>query len=121
MVFFYGETVNGIPNGKGKMVYQDNSTYIGDFRHGRRTDKGKYTKIDLETGKKYFYLGSWLNDQKSGFGKEIDLLGNVYEGSFKEDKYHGFGKYIYKDGVVYSGKFEKGMKWGYGLCKWPDA
>lgn len=34
--FFYGETVNGIPNGKGKMVYQDNSTYIGDFRHGRR-------------------------------------------------------------------------------------
>jgi hypothetical protein len=34
--FYYGECTNGIPNGKGKMVYQDDSTYIGDFRHGRR-------------------------------------------------------------------------------------
>jgi hypothetical protein len=34
--FYYGECINAIPNGKGKMVYQDDSTYIGDFRHGQR-------------------------------------------------------------------------------------
>ncbi len=33
---YYGECINAIPNGKGKMVYLDSSTYIGDFKHGRR-------------------------------------------------------------------------------------
>lgn len=41
--------------------------------------------------KKQFYEGSWVQDQRSGFGVLVDEDGEVYRGGWKNDKQEGAG------------------------------
>lgn len=68
---YEGPIVNGIlcyrgncMNGKGAQVfYGGRSTYVGEFKDGKKHGRGKYTYPEHEE-----YNGSWVNDYKEGAG-----------------------------------------------------
>lgn len=67
-------------DGKGTYVYNDNSSYSGDFKAS----------------------------QADGYGKCNYRNGNSYEGHWKNHEYHGEGIFINTEGVVTKGIWEKG-------------
>lgn len=71
-----------------KLVYLDNSVYIG-FTN----------ELNLRDGK----------------GKLTLPCGTTYEGGFKNDRYHGYGVLLYENGTQYKGEFKDGMRCGKGV------
>ena len=62
-VKFKGEIVNGVPDGKGTMVFPKGGKYVGEFKRGDFNGHGSYTWYD---GRKY--VGEWKN------GKHLNLI-----------------------------------------------
>ena len=93
---YEGEWANDYQDGHGTMkwnsVNEGESEYIGDFKQGKKTGKGKYTQG-----------------------------GNVYEGDFVDGQFHGHGKYYFvESGKTYEGDFEQNKMQGKGKMTWPD-
>ena len=44
--FYDGETKQGLPHGKGKMVWQNGDIYEGMFKNNKRNGMGKRTNAD---------------------------------------------------------------------------
>ena len=86
---YEGETIKGIPNGYGYILFTNGDTFEGEF-------------VD----------GEYIN------GRYIFKSGSVYDGSFNNEKLNGFGVFKYSSGHVYSGNFKKGLKEGQGTYKW---
>lgn len=63
--FFVGRLLKGDLD-SGKMVYANGTTYVGEFKNGKRNGKGSLVYAD---GSKY--EGGWLDDQEHGAGKLI--------------------------------------------------
>ena len=55
---------------------------------------------------------------KNGFGKEYDILGNIYEGNFYLNVREGKGRLIYENGDIYRGDFSNGVREGQGHMIW---
>ncbi len=77
---YQGETVQGIPNGKGRFLLPNGTKYDGE----------------------------WAEGKPDGRGIVIYPSGCAYKGSFKAGKKDGFGKYRSPDGKITSGLWEKG-------------
>ena len=107
---YEGEKRNGIPHGKGSLIFHDGSTYIGVFRFGKIHGKGEW--VFAATGNKY--IGDLVNGKFHGQGLYIYSYGDRYEGRFQENQFHGFGKYTYSNGSSYEGDFIKGKAHGQG-------
>jgi hypothetical protein len=82
--FINGRVFNGTYDhgrlGKGKMIYEDGSVYIGPFRDDQRNGQGTYTFRD----------------------------GSVYKGSFVNDSMHGDGAMRWPNGSSYKGEWVRG-------------
>jgi hypothetical protein len=105
---YTGNLKNGKREGKGKIVYTDESFYEGEFkdndRHGIGIFKfkdGTYYKGEFKNAKLY---GWGVLDQKS--------KGQKYDGEFLDGQKSGWGKETYKDGSFYEGEWKYGRKWG---------
>ncbi|CAD8085927.1 unnamed protein product [Paramecium sonneborni] len=61
-----------------------------------------------------YYQGPFVNYQKEGFGRQIDMDGSLYEGTFKNNVKQGKGRQISCDGSVYEGNFDDNEYDGYG-------
>lgn len=61
---FVGYFTDGLPNGKGKYVFQNGSSFEGTWNMGKKEGEGKYTF--LISGKKMVQKGFWLNDEYFG-------------------------------------------------------
>jgi hypothetical protein len=60
------------------------------------------------------YIGDWSNDKFNGYGRFIDVQGNIYEGIF-ENNLMKEGKYETLNGMyLYKGSWLNGKKHGYG-------
>ena len=91
----------------------------------------------------FFIEGNFIDDELDGFGKTVNINGEMYEGEFKqgiregrgklilsnEDRFEGnfvkgklegYGKFISKDGEVYEGEFINGIPNGKGYKKYKD-
>jgi len=80
---YVGEaTLMGVPQGNGKLIYDETST-----------DGAIY------------YEGEWENGVKQGQGIQIWVTGDKYEGTWKDDLYYGPGKYSWSDGEFFQGTF----------------
>lgn len=77
---YKGDTIQGVPNGKGSFL--------------------------LPNGTKY--NGEWVEGKPEGRGIVIYPGGGAYKGNFKAGKKDGFGKYRSPDGKITSGLWEKG-------------
>ena len=128
-------------NGRGTMVFPNNSQYIGYWKHSKPNGYGQYIsqnndvffgewngynikercKILYNNNAKYD--GSVTVKQKSvvemeilkcGFGKYDLPNDDFYQGEFKNDLFNGKGKYISIEGTIYICEFIDGKKNGKG-------
>jgi hypothetical protein len=100
--YYDGEWNNGLPNGFGRLIYDDGSVYEGCFENGCAECKdalfvknnGTFYKGEVKGSKangfgtlhteKFYYKGHWLNDLPHGEGQEVYMRGQLphYEGNF---------------------------------------
>jgi hypothetical protein len=97
---YSGEMENGVPHGKGLMIYnRDNpngwQTYEGDFKEGIREGDGKMTYSKFG-----YYKGGFKNWARDGYGEYHYSNGSIYKGQWRYNVKHGSGKLINKNGVV---------------------
>lgn len=109
---YEGECLNGMPHGKGVMIYLDNGgMYDGEFIFGQKQGRGKFVIADLT------YEGYFNNDMMEGFGKCIWIDGRSYTGTWLHNKMEGKGVFTWPDGTNYEGEYEGNLKHGFGVLK----
>ena len=74
-LFFEGEHINGIRNGKGK-IYDINNMLIFEGEYVNGEPNGFFKEYDFFSGKLIFE-GKYLNGKKNGKGKEYNHIGNL--------------------------------------------
>ena len=85
-----------------------NEIYCGDInREGQKHGFGKLINISMER------IGSWKNNQFTGWGREVRKTGEIIEGKFIGGVLNGKG--IYKDAkLLYVGNFINNIRHGKG-------
>lgn len=66
------------------------------------------------------YIGSYLNDKKSGHGVFKYDTGQQYSGAYYLDKRHGYGEMIWEDGAFYKGYWINNLMEGEGIYGFQD-
>ncbi|MCX7955100.1 MAG: hypothetical protein N3A01_07920 [Bacteroidales bacterium] len=79
-------------NGKGKYIFDNGTTYEGEFKKG----------------------------QLNGYGKLVDPYNNTYIGFFKNNKFDSVGMFLKNDGSKYIGQFKDGKRNGLGTQYYSD-
>lgn len=102
---YFGQILNGKPNGKGKLEYKNGDVYEGDFLDGARNGQGVFR---CEDGT--IYDGTFRNNEFSGRGIIYDRLGvsvSLYgeESIFKNGV--PTGKIKLQPRVKYGNKYEE--------------
>ena len=90
--------------------------YEGDMKNGKRHGKGTCHYADGDT-----YVGNWIDNLPSGYGKYTTKGGGWYRGQLHQGKFHGKGTYHYESGDVYSGDFVDNQPEGKGLMRWKQG
>lgn len=129
---YTGYLVDGFFHGKGKMVWNNGSSYDGDWDHGTIHGSGTYIYSDggkyvgqFQNGKRhsygtYFfpngavYDGEWVSGERTGYGTMCWSNGDVYEGQWQNSKRNGQGTLTYADGAVYTGPWVDNERSGQG-------
>ena len=130
---------NSVPEGKGKIKFENGEYYEGDFKKGEMTGEGTFKFSDntiyngrLENG--FFngkgkmkwengieYNGGFVDSALCGNGKIINnVQKEKYEGNFDKNEFHGYGTYYFNNGDEYEGNFEYGIKRGKGIYRKND-
>ena len=94
---YVGQVVNGLPEGKGIMHWNDGDIYDGEWRNDRCEGKGIYY-WNSGPGKGDRYEGDFRNGKREGKGIYYYNNGDIYEGDFRNDKKEGKGIYYYNNG-----------------------
>ena len=63
----------------------------------------------------YRYEGDWLDDDRTGYGREVRENGDVYEGQFVQSRRHGHGRYLSVRGEEYDGGWLHDQRSGQGV------
>ena len=96
-------------DGKGTMVFDGSTKYIGDFVSGRMQGQGI---LYFASGDKY--LGAFVNQQREGQGKYVFANGNQYTGTFRQSKFNGEGTMTFSNGDKYAGQWNDDQPHGQG-------
>lgn len=81
-------------------VFEDGSSYRGQWLAGRMHGEGVHTLADGEV-----YEGSFAAGVRDGKGKVVRADGAEYDGFWKGGMYHGEGRYLSPKGNVYEGEW----------------
>ena len=107
---YFGDFINGIPEGKGKEI-NDLYEYEGEFKKGKKNGRGKI--IYKDTGD--WYDGNFLNNNFNGEGHYYwKKNGYEYIGNYVNGIIQGKGVYKYGEKATYKGEFKNGVKEGNG-------
>ncbi|MFD0959950.1 stalk domain-containing protein [Paenibacillus chungangensis] len=87
-IAYEGDSVDGMPHGKGKYFYKGTLLYEGEVVNG------------VIEGNGIMYDASYPD--------------SYYEGKFSNNRFHGFGKTIYNNGSYHIGEYADGMRKGEG-------
>ena len=143
-VEYSGETKNGKPHGKGKLIEINTGKllYFGDWKDGKRHGKGKEITVQRFDA---IYEGDFVEDRWEGKGvryylgrrTEGDFVNNQpngkiiatcirdkwmdYEGDIVEDRYTGYGKLYHRGKLRYEGEILREAFNGYGTEYLPDG
>jgi hypothetical protein len=112
---YYGEwDINkNVKHGRGIQIWPDGAKYIGYWKEGKASGKGKLYHADGD-----IYEGNWSDDKPNGYGIYTHADGTRYEGEWKNDKQNGKGKEFWPDGAIYDGQYIDGKKNGTGTFTW---
>jgi ankyrin repeat protein len=86
---YVGETLEGIPFGKGSLRFADGSKYVGHVFNFVRHGKGRMTYNNGQ-----IYDGQWVEDQREGKAFFTDERNAMYLGTFKNDEQTGDKKLV---------------------------
>ena len=84
------------------------AVYEGDMLNGMRHGFGRLTTL------KYVRLGTWRDDQFTGWGRESRRNGDILEGKFIDGRVTGKGILKNAKGNLYVGDFVESRRHGYG-------
>ena len=120
---YEGEAVGNIPNGKGKLTFDNGDFYEGEFLDGNFHGNGKIYITGIGSCD-----GLWVKNQfvKGKFTAESNRLPNheagaVYEGNFDYFILNGQGKMIHPNGEIHEGEFSNCRLNGKGKITLPDG
>lgn len=113
---YVGDVVEGMREGKGRLVLENGDIYEGYWKKGVKSGHGIYIYAD---GMKY--NGNWENDRMNGIGSLMLPDGSFYYGEFKNGQMTGVGMFRYSDGAVYEGEWKEGMWHGKGVFRLTDG
>lgn len=89
-----------IPERRGRIRWEDGSTYSGQWQNGKMHGRGVMKWPDGSS-----YVGEWNSGRRSGFGTYTWKSGSKYMGSWKDNRKHGPGIAVYADGSIQQGIF----------------
>ena len=78
---YEGQAIDGVPNGKGRLTWDNGVFYDGDFVNGQFHGNGSYFVSDYA-----LYEGQWVMGAFTGKGKITYLNGETYEGEVLNGK-----------------------------------
>lgn len=113
---YEGEFRNGRIEGKGKLLLPDGSLYEGNFKDETFHGRGKMVYEDGST-----YIGDWSFGYREGQGSLVYPDGTEYLGEFEGDEIHGEGSMVLSSGESYSGSWEHGQTSGFGAINRLDG
>lgn len=98
----------------GKLSWNNNNLYIGEFSVGKRHGFGYF-----EWNNGTIYYGDFIENALYGWGNMEFASGDYYEGTFMNGERHGWGMYFWhdKDGNItdrYIGEWRHNNREGYG-------
>ena len=131
-VIYEGELYNGLREGRGVCVYNNDMVYEGEWQldkeHGYGTSwtgdkrriiyQGEWERGRIHGQGKYYY---YENSNKSSDDSHPSKIQSRYEGEFRENLRHGNGMYVLPDGSTYNGQWQNGNMTGRGTFTWPDG
>ncbi len=95
-------------NGYGKITYQNEEYYEGEFTKGKLNGKGKAVTS------KVTYEGVFKEDNFHGLIKQSYPDGTIFEGHYQEGILDGDAKVIYTNGEIVEAPFKDGIQQGKG-------
>ena len=113
---YVGEYRDGKRNGQFTVTYADGDTYVGDFRDNVFNGQGTYTYADGDK-----YVGEYKDDKVHGQGTEILTDGTTYVGDYRDGKRNGQFTVTYADGDTYVGDFKDNVFNGQGTYTYADG
>lgn len=117
---FVGNMRRGVPHGKGRYLYDDQSIWEGIYVGGELNGPGKIINMNWSGGISSVYVGELKAASYSGYGQEIQFADSgdtlsIYKGEFLNDERHGSGvlkQFKYGGVTQVAGNFEEGMLTG---------
>ncbi|HYC44652.1 MAG TPA: hypothetical protein VED01_04110 [Burkholderiales bacterium] len=113
---YEGEHRDGVPHGRGVMIWPNGERYDGQWVNGERHGRGA-----MVSASGYRYTGEWRQDKITGRGEMISPNGDRYEGDFVDGARHGRGRMQFKAGTVYDGDWRNDQMTGRGVMTWPHG
>ena len=115
-VKYIGQVLNGVPEGKGTMYWNEGSRYEGDWKNNKKEGKGI---LYWSSGNRY--EGEFKNGAYDGKGIMYYTDGDRYEGEWKKDNKEGKGIYYFNNGDRYEGDFKNGERNGKGIMYYSNG
>jgi hypothetical protein len=100
-------------------LWQNGSSYVGEFRNGLKHGKGKWRSA--KGPQSNIYEGDYALDKKAGYGIFQWASGNLYKGEYADDEREGFGEMTWTDGSMYQGDWFRGIQHGTGKMVFPNG
>eukprot|EP00439_Symbiodinium_sp_Y106_P015838 s2596_g2.t1 len=103
---------------------EDGTTVIleGGFRFtGTWVDDQKQGYGILEQPDGSRFEGNFVDDKPNGEGRLAYISGDVYEGQWVNERAEGFGIFTRRNGSSYEGQWLNDLQHGYGIETWPDG
>ena len=92
------------------------SSYVGEFKEGKRHGNGTYIYINGDK-----YVGEFKDNKRHGHGTYHHTSGNKYVGEYKDGKKHGQGTVTFANGDKFVGTFRNGkVRWSQKMGKSPN-
>ena len=107
---YIGQVLNGVPEGKGIMYWNNGCRYEGEWRNNKKDGKGIFYYANGDR-----YEGDFRNGKIEGRGIFIGKNGEKYIGDFKDNRKEGKGIEYYTDGGRYEGDIKNDKRDGKGI------
>lgn len=107
---YKGRCQGGLPEGRGRLTFQDGSVYDGMWRYGKRSGMGSlfFSNGDV-------FHGSWRDDLMHGKGWLYFHSGERWFANFWKGRANGEGRFYSKSGEIFFGQFQDGWRHGHFL------
>ncbi|KAL7543309.1 hypothetical protein ACHAXR_012618 [Thalassiosira sp. AJA248-18] len=129
-VVYEGEMHDGIREGRGMCLYNNNTLYEGQWKRNKEHGTGTLMTADR---KRIIYEGAWEKGKMHGHGayyyyiesmtgnKKIVKENGKYIGQFRQNLRNGHGVYTLPDTSIYDGEWRDNIQNGYGIFRWADG